>query len=95
MFPAMLPTATSFRSDGARRNLLKRSFYKHFVPTGRGALVRKTCYENTKLDVGVTEIRKEGSASFAPAYQPGAQQRFELNISAPRARKRRIDEIYT
>jgi len=42
----------TFRSSGARRKPLEdQAFYKHYVPTGRGKVVRKLVPRNKKLEL--------------------------------------------
>ena len=41
MFPVMLHTSGFVSLRWSEKNLLQRAFYKYFVPTGRGTLVRK------------------------------------------------------
>ncbi len=49
MFPAMNGETPAFRSSGARKICESGGFYKHYVPTGRQSLVRKTLPKKQEL----------------------------------------------
>ena len=48
-FPAMNGETPAFRCSGARKIYESGGFYKHYVPTGRQSLVRKTLPEKQEL----------------------------------------------